>query len=81
MNQNLEQFQKMIHLLEVGWEIVEPVRSQFVPQTRETMYHFRLRHLREGNTSMLIVPTSQTLQQFFVQNNIDTCDIAWQPMM
>lgn len=77
MNQNIEQFNKLSGLLSQGWEIEGSVRSQFISQTRETMYHFRLRHSTNGHTTVLIVPKSRALLQFFVRNNIDTCDITW----
>ena len=75
--QNLAQFNKLVDLLSSGWEIEGPVRSQFIHQTQETMYHFRLRHRPKKLTSVLIVPASQPLLQFFVRNQIDTCDIVW----
>ena len=77
MQSGIEKFDKIIECLERGWEIQEPVFSQFIRQTRDTLYHFRMRNPDVGQTAVFIVPTSHSLQQFFVKHNIDTSDISW----
>jgi hypothetical protein len=77
MQSGIEKFDKVMEFLETGWEIQEPVFSQFIRQTRDTLYHFRLRNPDMGQTAVFIVPTSRSLQQFFVKYNIDTSDISW----